>query len=92
MIPNVKINLIKPLNFRLKRLPRDGPEIKRILGTHLNTYPFSKGIGEYVLAKEAPDLPLIIHRPSMVTPTYSDPIEVRFALKQLCISNMKHWI
>ena len=84
-MPNSKINLMKPLNFRLKRLPREGPEIKRILGPHLNTYPFSKGIGEYVLAKEAPDLPLIIHRPSMVTPTYRDPIEVRLALKLLYI-------
>ena len=73
---NVKKKLVKALNFRLNRLPSDGHEIEKILGAHLNSYPFSKGMGEYLLANEAPDVPLIVHRPSIVTPTHSDPIEV----------------
>ena len=73
---NAKIKLVKPLNFRLNRLPRDGHEIEKILGAHLNSYPFSKGMGEYLLANEAPDVPLIVHRPSIVTPIHSDPVEV----------------
>lgn len=73
---NVKKKSLKPLNFRLNRLPRDGHEIEKILGAHLNSYPFSKGMGEYLLANEAPDVPLIVHRPSIVTPTHSDPLEV----------------
>ena len=64
------------MHFRLDRLPRDGHETEKILGAHLNSYPFSKGMGEYLLANEAPDFPLIVHRPSIVTPIHGDPFEV----------------
>ena len=33
-------------------------------------------MGEYLLANEAPDVPLIVHRPSIVTPIHGDPFEV----------------
>lgn len=44
-----------------------------ILGNYPNTYTYTKAIAEWMLEKDASDLPLLIIRPSIVTPAISDP-------------------
>lgn len=46
----------------------------KLLHPHPNTYTYSKRLAETLVANEYPNLPCCIARPSIVTPSYSDPI------------------
>ncbi|XP_053945534.1 fatty acyl-CoA reductase wat-like [Anastrepha ludens] len=56
-----------------------GPELTNDLTTKLvrkfpNTYTFTKSLAEELIRKEAKTLPICILRPSIITPTYAEPI------------------
>ena len=46
---------------------------KSIIGSHPNTYTFTKAIAEAMLGKAFPDLPLVIVRPSIVAAAWQKP-------------------
>ena len=63
--------------FIFRSLPKEQiPELQqKLLGKgHPNTYSFTKGLGEHLVAEEAGDLPVAILRPSIVMSTYRDPV------------------
>ena len=39
-----------------------------------NSYTFTKSVAEYMVASEATDIPTIIVRPSIVGPTWKEPV------------------
>ncbi len=39
-----------------------------------NSYTFTKSVAEYMVASEATDIPMIIVRPSIVGPTWKEPV------------------
>ena len=51
-----------------------------------NTYTFTKGLAEYYLLREAPDLPLAIVRPSIVGAAWREPIPGWVSLEHLMLA------
>ncbi|KAJ8909454.1 hypothetical protein NQ315_008321 [Exocentrus adspersus] len=49
--------------------------MRRLLGKFPNTYTYTKQIGEDIVRSEGKGLPIGIHRPSIVTPTYKEPLK-----------------
>ncbi|KAL0851956.1 hypothetical protein ABMA28_000237 [Loxostege sticticalis] len=45
-----------------------------LLGPHPNCYTFSKRLAENVIERAYPELPVVIARPSIVCPAYSEPV------------------
>ncbi|XP_063837301.1 putative fatty acyl-CoA reductase CG5065 [Ostrinia nubilalis] len=45
-----------------------------LLGPHPNCYTFSKRLAENVVERAYPELPVVIARPSIVCPTYREPV------------------
>ena len=48
--------------------------VKEVLGSHPNTYTFTKALAEQWLFNTAKDLPLAIVRPSIVVAAWKDPL------------------
>ncbi|XP_068629369.1 putative fatty acyl-CoA reductase CG5065 isoform X2 [Battus philenor] len=46
-----------------------------ILQKHANSYTYSKRLAEAVVKEHYPELPVSVVRPSIVTPSYSEPVE-----------------
>lgn len=46
----------------------------RILGECPNTYAYTKALGEAVVVEAMKDIPVVIFRPSIVVPTWREPI------------------
>ncbi|KAK7595553.1 hypothetical protein V9T40_013378 [Parthenolecanium corni] len=49
-------------------------EVAALIKDWPNTYVFSKALAEWLIQKEASDLPAAIHRPSIVTSTWKEPL------------------
>ncbi|KXJ72562.1 hypothetical protein RP20_CCG017698 [Aedes albopictus] len=47
---------------------------KKILGECPNTYAYTKALGEAVVVEAMKDIPVVIFRPSIVVPTWREPI------------------
>nr|CAD7606415.1 unnamed protein product [Timema genevievae] len=45
-----------------------------LISPHPNTYTFSKRLAEILVANEHPNLPVVIARPSIVTPAWREPL------------------
>ena len=54
---------------------------KSIIGSHPNTYTFTKAIAEAMLGKASPDLPLVIVRPSIVAAAWQKPFPGKYFSK-----------
>ncbi|XP_013146446.1 PREDICTED: putative fatty acyl-CoA reductase CG8306 [Papilio polytes] len=46
-----------------------------MLQAHANSYTYSKRLAETLVKEQYPDLPVCVVRPSIVTPSYKEPIE-----------------
>lgn len=47
---------------------------KRLIAPHPNTYTYTKRLAEILVRDEYPNLPICICRPSIVTPSYEEPM------------------
>ncbi|XP_052132153.1 fatty acyl-CoA reductase wat-like, partial [Frankliniella occidentalis] len=48
--------------------------VRRLMGSQANSYVFTKALAEQLLEEVADELPVVITRPSIVVPTFKDPI------------------
>lgn len=46
----------------------------RLIAPHPNTYTFTKRLAERLVSREFPDIPVAIARPSIVVPTWKEPV------------------
>ena len=71
MEPTQALNLLETVDRKVL----DSPEFTRkVIGDRANTYTFSKALAEDLIMTEARDLPVCIVRPSIILPTWKDPI------------------
>ncbi|XP_012263663.2 fatty acyl-CoA reductase 1-like [Athalia rosae] len=63
------------LEDRLANIDDDllGPLTPSLIGKHPNTYTFTKALAEHVVAEYSARLPVVVVRPSIVSPSWKEP-------------------